>query len=197
VGAPWLAERLRLGVEQARQALLDHVRVCLDTCHLAVAFEDPVAVLERYTGLGIQVGKLQISAGPRVLLPEDRTARAALVAALRPFADSPYLHQVGQRNRDGSLQSYPDLVDALERIHDPEIAEWRIHFHAPIFIERYASFDSTQDGLRRTLELVRQRGCCDLFEIETYTWDVLPPAYKRDLVDSVVREFAWVLDVLR
>ena len=30
-------------------------------------------------------------------------------------------------------------------------------------------------------------------EIETYTWDVLPPALKIDLLDSIAREYDWVL----
>ena len=34
-------------------------------------------------------------------------------------------------------------------------------------------------------------------EIETYTWDVLPPAYKdMHLVEGVAREMEWVLDAL-
>jgi len=34
-------------------------------------------------------------------------------------------------------------------------------------------------------------------EIETYTWDVLPPDLKASSVDSIAREYEWVLDVLR
>ena len=30
-------------------------------------------------------------------------------------------------------------------------------------------------------------------EIETYTWDVLPAALKIDLVESIAREYDWVL----
>jgi hypothetical protein len=31
------------------------------------------------------------------------------------------------------------------------------------------------------------------FEIETYTWDVLPAGLKADLLDSIGREYEWVL----
>jgi len=29
-------------------------------------------------------------------------------------------------------------------------------------------------------------------EIETYTWDVLPPELKQDLLESIEREYRWV-----
>jgi hypothetical protein len=34
-------------------------------------------------------------------------------------------------------------------------------------------------------------------EIETYTWDVLPGGLKIDLLESIGREYDWVLGVLR
>ena len=37
------------------------------------------------------------------------------------------------------------------------------------------------------------RGATTHFEIETYTWDVLPGALKLDLLESIAREYEWVL----
>ncbi len=34
-------------------------------------------------------------------------------------------------------------------------------------------------------------------EIETYTWDVLPGDLKIDVVNSIAREYEWVLDAMR
>jgi hypothetical protein len=65
----------------------------------------------------------------------------------------------------------------------------------PIFVDRYATFGSTQDELRRVLALVRERRLTSHLEIETYTWDVLPPTLKADLLESIGREYAWALDV--
>ena len=73
--------------------------------------------------------------------------------------------------------------------------EWRVHFHVSIFLERYGKLESTQDHLRAVIELVRDRTLH--LEIETYTWDVLPPDLKASSVDSIAREYEWVLDVLR
>ena len=59
------------------------------------------------------------------------------------------------------------------------------------------TFDSTQDVRAqgrwrwpRTAPFTRH------LEIETYTWDVLPPALKIDLLDSIAREYDWVLETL-
>ena len=43
--------------------------------------------------------------------------------------------------------------------------------------------------------LARERRLTPHLEIETYTWDVLPPSTKPDLTESIVREYEWALDV--
>ena len=193
-GAPLLAESKGVPVEEARDLLLEHVRICFDTCHVAVAYEDPAEVLDRFARVGIRVGKVQISSALRVILPEKLSQRDDTARALLPFVESTYLHQVVQRNADGSFRRYADLVDALPEIRDPRADEWRIHFHVPIFVDRYRTFLSTQDDIRDVFVLLRERHFCDELEIETYTWDVLPPDLKKDLGDSIGREYKWVLD---
>lgn len=195
VGGQMLADALALPVPEARTLLLDHVRVCFDTCHVAVAYEEPGEVLDRLTAAGIKVGKVQISSALKLELPDDTAGREAMGEALRPFAESTYLHQVVQRNRDGSFHQYPDLSEALPAINQPEAAEWRIHFHVPIFVESYGIFGSTQEGIRRTFNLLAQHPFTRHLEIETYTWAVLPPDLKADLLDSIGREYQWVRDV--
>jgi hypothetical protein len=43
------------------------------------------------------------------------------------------------------------------------------------------------------LDLLRTNAACKHLEIETYTWDVLPPEMKIDLLASIQREYEWVL----
>ena len=144
---------------------------------------------------GIRIGKVQVSAGLRVRMdPGDR----ALVDALRPFAEGVYLHQVVER-RDGRLTRYLDLPEALEAaLRDGGGArEWRIHFHVPLFREELGPFASTQDYLREVLRLLRREAYSPHLEVETYTWDVLPEAYRQeDIAVAVARELHWVLDQL-
>ncbi len=195
VGGPLLAAELDVPLSEAHACLLDHIRVCFDACHVAVGYENPALVLDRFAEVGIQVGKVQVSSAVKVALPDDRNAREEMAARLAVFAESTYLHQVVQRNHNGSFAHFPDLPDALPAIADSCAAEWRIHFHVPIFVERYETLASTQDDLRRVLALLRERRFTSHLEIETYTWDVLPIALKADLLDSIGREYAWALDV--
>ncbi|MDP9314977.1 MAG: metabolite traffic protein EboE [Chloroflexota bacterium] len=194
-GADILADSMNVSADEARAHLLDHIRVCFDTCHMAVAYEDPVEVLDRFARVGIQVGKVQISAALKVIFPDESAGRTELERQLQPFAESVYLHQVVQRDDTGGFQQYPDLPDALPAIYDPRARQWRIHFHVPIFVEQYGTFFSTQDEIRQVFALLRERRFSRHLEIETYTWDVLPSGLKKDLLESISREFAWVRDV--
>ncbi|WP_135466085.1 metabolite traffic protein EboE [Crenalkalicoccus roseus] len=197
-GGPLLrhgAPALGLPRGTAEERLRVHLRVCWDACHAAVEYEAPEAVLRRFEAAGIGVGKLQVSAALKATLG-DAAARRALAERLRPFAESTYLHQVVERRGDGGLRRHPDLDIALGRIADPEAREWRVHFHVPVFAADCGGLDTTRAELEETLALLRRRPFCSHLEIETYTWEVLPPAQRLDLAQSIRREFDWVLGVL-
>jgi hypothetical protein len=55
---------------------------------------------------------------------------------------------------------------------------------------------STQKETRAVLELLRERPFSRHLEIETYTWEWLPPGLKLDLLESLHREYRWVLEAL-
>ncbi|HEU0166029.1 MAG TPA: metabolite traffic protein EboE, partial [Thermomicrobiales bacterium] len=196
LGVPLLSQRLGVSIEDAREKLLEHIRVCFDTCHVGVGFESPREVLARFDELGIKVGKIQISSALKLTLDGDAGGRASQADALRPFDEPVYLHQVIQKNRDGSLTRYLDLPDALPLIGDEDAVEWRIHFHVPIFIERFTAFESTQSTIIETFDVLKERPFTDHLEIETYTWDVLPEGMKEDIQASIAREYEWVLNEL-
>jgi len=192
VGAELRGTRIALAIEPEADGALANVSdliewwpdaldatVCFDACHSAVAYEEPEAALDALDAAGIRVGKAQLSAA--------LTVPASAHAELRAFADPIYLHQVTER---GSGRTWPDLPEALAANGGGD--EWRVHFHVPIFVERYGALESTQDHLRRCIERVQTAH----LEIETYTWDVLPAGLKASSVDSIAREYEWVLDVL-
>jgi hypothetical protein len=173
----------------AEVALRRHLTLCLDACHAAVEFEDLEAGLALLDDAGIRVGKVQLSAG--LCVPQ---VDADLAALLAPFADPVYLHQVVARE-PGGLRRWTDLPEALASPAAP--AEWRIHFHVPLFLERFDAagrLRSTQPFLARLLERQRSRPISTHLEVETYTWDVLPEEHRRsDVASAVVRELRWVL----
>jgi sugar phosphate isomerase/epimerase len=192
VGAPYLAERLGSTVEAARAHLFEHVRVCFDCCHFAVEYEEPLAAIERLHGAGIRVGRVQLSSALRVPLAGGADA----IERLRPFADPVYLHQVVEKG-NGAPRHFPDLAPAIADAHGRVTGEWRIHFHVPLFTSRYEAFESTQSYVREVIETVLQSGATRHLEIETYTWDVLPAGLKMDLLESIAREYTWVLETIR
>ena len=195
-GAPLLAARLGTSEDAARAHLREHFRVCFDVCHVAVMYEEPGEALALYRDAGLQIGKIQLSSALQLSLPDDAAARSALAAALAPFAEGTYLHQVVARTHSGALKQYPDLPPALADIHNAEVIEWRVHFHVPVFLEQAGSFISTQPDILSTLELLRPDLAGRHLEVETYTWEVLPTALKRPLTESIARELEWVRDVL-
>jgi hypothetical protein len=195
-GGAYLAKILGISRSQAEAHLLEHIRICYDTCHFAVEYEDPTYAFKLLKAVGIKVGKIQISAALRVTVPEEIEQRRQVVERLRPFAESTYLHQVIERDAYGRLRRYPDLETALPNLEHTTAREWRIHFHVPIFIRDYQLLQSTQDDIITVLDLLQNNHACNHLEIETYTWDVLPAPMKMDLLASLQREYEWVLKTL-
>lgn len=197
-GVAILQQRLSADKATAGELIRTHIRLCLDTCHAAVEYEDAARMLKRLDTEGIRVGKVHLSSALKIDFPEDETAfRQQLERKkqdLEAFAESTYLHQVIQRNRDGSILQYPDLPDALKELEQQtgRAAEWRIHFHVPVFMDFYESFESTQKQIREVLNVISG---CNHYEVETYTWAVLPPGLRTNVVDMITRELEWAREV--
>lgn len=190
IGGEYLVSSLGISRSMAETMLREHIGLCYDTCHFAVEYEQPASVIERCQSAGLKIGKIQLSAAIQVALTSEN--RDKIKERLHPFAESTYLHQVIERWADGSLHHYHDLVTALPHLEQSPAQEWRIHFHVPIFIRNYQLLQSTQDDLVKVLHLIQDNPICNHLEIETYTWDVLPPEMKLDLLTSIEREYQWV-----
>lgn len=173
-----------------------HLRVCWDACHAAVEFEATADALAQFDALGVAVGKLQLSSALRAPLGSP-AERQAVRQRLLPFAESTYLHQVVERRADGTLRRHADLGDALALIDDPHAREWRVHFHVPVFAADLGGLSTTRPELQATLDLLLRKRFCNHVEIETYTWNVLPPALRLDLPQSLLREYQWVLGAMQ
>lgn len=191
--SPRAVERLGVltGLDPAAslEALKAHLGLCLDICHLAVAFENPANAIKALQEAGIALHKIQLSAALKVAHPGE-----AQRAELRPFAEDVYLHQVASIGQDG-ITRWPDLPVALadSGMYD----EWRIHFHVPLWAERIGNLSTTADAVREVLALHKAQPLSPHLEVETYTWSVLGEEYKRhDLTTSIAREIAWVREQL-
>jgi hypothetical protein len=186
-GVARLAALTGLSAAAAEAAMRRHIGVCYDVCHAAVEFEDPAASIAQLRANGILIAKLQLSSALRVAAFDEDSARH-----LAAFAEPVYLHQVVQKSH-GSLRRFVDLPQALAASGSAAGSEWRVHFHVPVFLEQMAHFGTTQAFLAAILALHRADPISRHLEVETYTWDVLPPSYRgTDLSSAIARELNWV-----
>lgn len=187
-----LGELTGLAGQAAAGALRNHIGLCLDLCHAAVEFEDPVACLQRLEQAGIRVHKMQISAGLRVA---ELTPGA--LQGLRQFNDPVYLHQVVEQGPAG-MRRFADLPDALATVNGQAGGrEWRVHFHVPIFLDDLGAFSSTRFFIRKVLDLHRAHPISSHLEVETYTWNVLPEHLQAGgMEQAIARELNWVKETL-
>ncbi|OGF44214.1 MAG: hypothetical protein A2452_05400 [Candidatus Firestonebacteria bacterium RIFOXYC2_FULL_39_67] len=159
-----------------------YIGVCLDCCHAGVEFEDPLKWYDTLTGAGIEVVKIQISAGLRARLQTIEKARALLT----PFTDKEYLHQVRIKS-NGKISRYADLSNALL---DFKPGELTVHFHVPVTWDG-KSIGSTVTNLgKEFFKKIILDGYKHL-ELETYTYWVLP-GKKLDINASIISELNWL-----
>ena len=140
-------------IGEARHCLLEHLRVCLDTCHLAVAYEDPAAALNTLAENGIQVGKVQITAGLKVELPANGGPRRPWPGNWSPSPSPPTCTRSSPGDRGRPPVGFPTWRRPCRCSTAAFGAQCRIHYHMPLFVERYGHLASTGDDTRAVLRL--------------------------------------------
>ena len=191
--------------------------VCYDTCHQAVQFEDPVEVLEAFAADGIPIAKMQLSSA---LEFKPDPSRSTLELRQR-FVEPRFLHQVRVRTPAG-VAVFDDLPQALAVGARPNEAlagssngaaggaagfsgidlwayPWRVHFHLPIDSDRMLDAEAigtTREDMLAAFQHALARKLCRHFEVETYTWSVLPEAHRpagdAALAASLARELRFI-----
>lgn len=192
---PAISKKFGVDPERADILIKQHLRLCYDVCHFAVGFEDHGEMIERLTSSGIKVGKIQISAALKANLESGEAEIEAIKKNFEKYDEPVYLHQVVARSEDGQLTRFPDLPFALQEKSGETFQEWRAHFHVPVFAENFGLLQSTRDEIQSVLELQQAAPFTHHLEVETYTWEVLPPELKLPLTESIVRELLWTRDL--
>lgn len=174
------------------------LRICHDVCHSVVMFEDQADVLRTYCAAGIEVGKVQVSSAIRVdFAALDEMGRLDAVEQLRTFAEDRYLHQTVVREPGKRTVFHADLPALLRTVVDPRrlTAEWRVHFHVPIYLESFDRLSGSRDEIAACLEACSRHSGVRHFEVETYAWSVLPKHLRQEtLAAGIAREMTWFLD---
>lgn len=191
-GEKIIAATFAITATEAQFLIKQHLRLCYDVCHFAIGYEPHEIVISELNKLGILIGKIQISAALKARLTDDIEDRKTIREKFEKFNEPTYLHQVVAKKTTGALIRYPDLPQALADIENKEVAEWRAHFHVPIFEEDLGFVQSTQTDIITVLKLQKRLHFTGHLEVETYTWDVISPELKLPLQESIIRELKWV-----
>ncbi|MFE6332227.1 metabolite traffic protein EboE [Streptomyces sp. NPDC057798] len=173
------------------------IGICVDTCHLATSFEDPHTALDALVASGVPVVKSQLSAALHAEHPHLPEVRDALAA----FDEPRFLHQTRTRTAAG-LRGTDDLGEALGGRAIPDGAPWRAHFHVPLHAAPAAPLTSTLPVLKAALARLvgGPHPLARHLEVETYTWQALPPALRpatrAQLADGIAAELTLARDLL-
>ncbi|MFF8970737.1 metabolite traffic protein EboE [Streptomyces sp. NPDC014995] len=173
------------------------IGVCVDTCHLATSFEDPYTALDALTEAGVPVVKSQLSAALHAEHPRLPAVREALAA----FDEPRFLHQTRTVTATGR-HGTDDLGEALTGDALPDSAPWRAHFHVPLHAAPAAPLTSTLAVSKAALTRLvgGPHPLTRHLEVETYTWQALPPALRPrgrpQLADGIAAELSLARDLL-
>lgn len=182
-----------------------YITVCHDICHSAVMMEPQADVLSQLRAAGVTIGKVQVSSAIVADWKSMPLAdRSEAIEQLRAFAEDRYLHQTGRRMASGEFrlaEDLPDLIDAISENGDPVHGDesWVVHFHVPIFLQRFGHLTTSQADVLECLRTLSQQGDSNEsgftghLEIETYAWTVLPESMRqRGLAGDIANEFDWL-----
>lgn len=195
-GIASFGKKLNLSDSDAEVLIRQHICLCYDVCHFAIGYEPHAAIIKELADKNIQVGKIQISAALKAGLSRTYDERTAVINEFSKFNEDTYLHQVIAKRNNGALIHYADLPEAISDCNNPDVNEWRAHFHVPIFKEDFGLLKSTQSDIVMVLDLFNEKLFTNHLEVETYTWDVLPDKLKVPLNQSITRELKWVKAIL-
>ncbi|MEU5905309.1 metabolite traffic protein EboE [Micromonospora sp. NPDC047467] len=177
----------------------ERLGVCLDLAHLACAWEEPAAALDRLRSAGLPVVKVQVSAAVEAADP------AGDAEALRRWVEPRFLHQtrgagcVGAADPADPTYAADDLDAALDAALP---GPWRVHYHVPLHAPPEEPLGSTLPVLRAALRALFDgpTAGCDHLDVETYTWGVLPaarrPGTDAELAVGIAAELAFARDEL-
>ena len=176
--------------------LLRRLGINYDTCHFAVEFEDCRESIDALRGAGLRLSKVHLSNALAFDLDNPEA-----VEAIAQFDEPTYLHQL-ITNEGTGRRLFTDLPEALAQLQEPspsteDHSEARVHFHIPLYSDPTPPLRSTKSHVSELLSYRRNHpDFCTHFEIETYTWGVLPGDLQKPIVDQIAEEYRWVLSEL-
>jgi hypothetical protein len=182
----------------AMLAVEEHIGLCYDTCHQAVQFEDAEAALAALAAAEIRIHKMQLSSALEFPADPDGASRPLR----EQFVEPKFLHQTRVQTPDGVFD-IDDLPQALNAGPGLFAFPWRVHYHVPVHADSLLGDTGGNIGVRTTrgemlkaLRYALKHDLCSHFEVETYTWSVLPEAHRpvddEGLAQAIARELEFI-----
>lgn len=178
----------------AEEVVRRRIGICVDVCHCAIAYEDPVLVMRRLEESRIRIAKIQLSAALSADLRKMQNRREVL-REIAKFSEPVYFHQTSARF-GAKIERWPDLPAALDRLEaGAEADDMRVHFHVPLHWPGKKFIESTRRIMTDEFWTMIHEGICPNLEIETYTFHVLPQRIAgKNLAESIEKEYRWVME---
>ena len=186
----------------AMAAVEEHIGLCYDTCHQAVQFEDAEESLAALAAAEIPIRKMQLSSALEFPADPATTSRAAREA----FVEPKFLHQTRVKTPEGVFD-FDDLPQALKAGEGAGVGlfahPWRVHYHVPVHADSLLEGSSvrqvrtTRDEMLKALRYSLKHDLCAHYEVETYTWGVLPEAHRPRNDDELAIAIAKELEFIR
>jgi sugar phosphate isomerase/epimerase len=177
----------------AMLAVEEHIGLCYDTCHQAVQFEDAEEALAALAKAEIRIHKMQLSSAPE--FPADLTQSTRDLR--ERFVEPKFLHQTRVKTDEG-VWDLDDLPQALNAGPGLFAYDWRVHYHVPVHAETLfdGAVRTTRGEMLKALRYALTHNLCRHFEVETYTWSVLPeehrPVGDEGLAEAIAREIEFI-----
>ncbi|QQG46733.1 MAG: metabolite traffic protein EboE [Candidatus Azosocius agrarius] len=172
-------------------SIFDYIKICFDFCHSAVQFETLKQSFNSIFIFDVNFGKFQISSALKLDLKFYNN-----INIFSYLPETPYVHQVIGNTFYGDIITYKDISLSFLFLYKKNFMEYRVHYHVPIFLEFYGIFESTQKYIIDIINFIKNKKGNFLFEIETYTFDILPCYLKLNVLYSLKREYEWLLKKL-
>lgn len=175
-------------------AVEEHIGLCYDTCHQAVQFEDAAESLDALAAAEIRIHKMQLSSAPE--FPADPEGKTR---ALRErFVEPKFLHQTRVKTPEG-IFDLDDLPQALNAGPGLMAHPWRVHYHVPLHTGTLldGGVGTTRDEMLKALRHALDKGLCSHFEVETYTWSVLPEEHRPNNDEELARAISKEMDFVK
>lgn len=192
VDGPQYMDSLGFTRNRCQELLRRYVGVCFDTCHLACQWESLPESVAALKAAGIEIPKTQISVALEL---QEPSRHEQAWRQLRSFDEPRYLHQSIAQGGRLRAEDLPQLFedDGQLKAEWQEVEGIRTHFHVPIFWRGQGPLATTRASLDGLIDDLYDAGCRQ-FEVETYSWNVIPEDTRRSLSSSIHDMLAKELD---